>query len=352
MRITIVNKHRKDDLGGSELQCDFIANELTERGYNVSYVAVGGKQDFYSDKYRVFKCKNSSSEIIKKALESKPDLLYWRYNKNHFYDSVKEINRHGIKIIFAASHINDLKPWVLRKGKRLKVKIRKFIQNRLEHRGFEYVDAVTVNNKAFLEKVPFEKKCYVSNGMITKSTNFKWKKPFCVWVANLKASKRPELFVKLAESLENSGMDFLMIGHIQQNSYQWLKNDEQTPSNFHYLGPKTLEEVNGILHESKFHVHTCIPEGFPNIFIQAWLQGKPSISLGFDPSGYISEHKLGYSADENWDEFVRQIKSLIDDKEKREVIGNNAKEFASGTFTIKKSVDTLEDFMVKEVLRN
>ena len=342
MKIVIVNKHRDDALGGSELQCDFIASELVERGCEVFYIAPDGNQKNYNREYKVIPCKEDGSEILNHILKVKPDVVYWRFNKNYFHASVKELKANNIPIIFAASHIKDLKPWVFNDGRNFRDKIKNIFKHRLEHNGFKYVDAVTVNNEEFLSKISFDKKIFVQNGMIEDSVPFSWENPYCVWVANIKYRKRPELFVKAAEEFEDKGLDFLMIGDIHQYSYNWIAEKKKTSSNFYYLGPKSIKEVNGILKRSEFHVHTCTPEGFPNIFIQAWLQKKASITYSYDPSNLIQDKKFGFCSENKWHTFTEHIELLFNDKKKREDFGENAYNYASDTFKIEKSVDALK----------
>lgn len=346
MRVTIVNKHRFESLGGSELQCDYIATELVKRGQTVNYIVPDGTKKKYNNvNYKVQNVPFLVSELVESIIQSRPDIVYWRFNKNLFYQAAKQLKKAGIPIIFAVSHIDDLRPWLFAKGRNIRKKIKFFFVNRFEHRGFKYVDAITVNNSDFLKSIQFKKKEYIPNGMTSEFEPFEWERPFCIWVANIKYHKRPELFIKLAKEFEASGVDFLMVGKIQQESYSWIKEKSDLPSNFYYLGKKKVNQVNGILKKSRLHVHTCIPEGFPNIFIQAWLQGKPTVSLGYDPAGFIVQENLGYYSNENWDLFCEQAGKLIKDKKQAEDIGDRAQVFAKNEFSIEKSVDKLEKLM-------
>lgn len=356
MKIAIVNKHREDVLGGSEIQCDFIANELTNRGHQVRYIVPvkfknSTKSVSYS--YEIKSCDINSQSIFNEIEVFKPDIVYWRFNKKKIRSTFRKIKKLNIPIIFAISHINDLKTWVYSKRRRFHKRIIHSVNHRIEHFGFKYVDAVVVNNESFLNRIPSNISInkFIPNGMDNKIEPFHWSNPYCVWVANIKLPKRPELYIKLAKQFEGSGIDFLMVGAIQQKSYSWIMSPEKTPENFHYLGPKSLHQVNGILNKSLLHIHTCIPEGFPNIFIQAWLQAVPSVTYGFDPSNYIRENELGYSADENWELFVKYVTEIIDRPEKRNEFSNNTILFASKKFQLEKSIDELENIFSKLLLK-
>jgi glycosyltransferase involved in cell wall biosynthesis len=61
-------------------------------------------------------------------------------------------------------------------------------------------------------------------------------------------------------------------------------------SNFDYLGPVSFEESNSLFAKANIFINTSkAQEGFPNTFIQAWMQGVPTISLDFDPDNLIEE---------------------------------------------------------------
>lgn len=343
MKITIVNRHRQDALGGSEVQCDFIANELMKRGYDVSYVVPGGEKKNYETAYTTKACKKETDDLISKIDSSNPDIVYWRYHKNHLYDTLKFLHAKGVKIIFAVSSEYDVHRFLYKKNETVRGNVRRFLRDFFAFRGFRFVDAVVVNNKDHLDKLPVRKQKYIPNGMSTERIPFRWEKPYCAWIANIKAIKRPELYIKLAKEFEARGIDFIMVGDVQEDGYSWIRTTNDVPSNLHYLGPKSLEEVNGILNGSLIHVHTCLAEGFPNVFIQAWHQGKPSVSYGFDPADYIKNNKLGYCSEEDWNLFVKNVSELITDKQLRDEMGDNAQKFAQKMFQVEKSVNMLEE---------
>lgn len=84
MKVVIINRHRQDIMGGSELQCDFIATELTKRGYEVIYLAILGANKDYCRPYKVLSCESNSDAIQNKLINLQPDVIYWRYNKKTF----------------------------------------------------------------------------------------------------------------------------------------------------------------------------------------------------------------------------------------------------------------------------
>ena len=116
-----------------------------------------------------------------------------------------------------------------------------------------------------------------------------------LWVANLGARKRPQLFIELARLNKESSWRFVMIGGKNDEAYvRELFRDK--PVNLEWLGRLPFEETLFWFDKAAWFVNTSVAawEGFPNTYIQAWMRGVPVLSLGSDPDGVISRHGLGF----------------------------------------------------------
>lgn len=349
-KVVIINRHRDDKIGGSELQCDLIASELAQRGYRITYVVPGGKGPYEGNRgYDIIACENTGERIAEATISLKPDIVYWRYNRRNFYDAAKLIKKSAIPIVFSSSSERDVKGGVNKRDYSFRKYVKLYIRNYRNRRGFKFVDAVVVNNISHLNLLPISCQKFIPNGRIVSKVPFEWDKPFCAWISSLKQIKRPELIPALAKEFDSVGVDFIMAGEIQEEEYRWFEQKSNLPDNVHYLGVKTPEEVNGILKAAELHLHTCYPEGFPNVFIQAWSQSTPSISLGFDPSGYIQEHHLGDYTNDDFKKFTQAVRTYLDNHDLRNEAGNNAREFAYSMFDTVKSVDLLEEVLDKVI---
>lgn len=352
MRVAIVNQHLMDALGGSEIQCDLIAAGLAKRGHEVGYVAPSETSHVDAEfSYSILKCNRSKKAIIGKLLDFRPDVVYWRFNKNGLRAVARAMSKAKVPFVFAASSVNDVRPWSLKRqesGRYGLGNVKRLMVSRWEHGGFRYVDALTVLNRDFLQCVSVSRQYYVPNAMVENIVSgFEWPRPYCVWVANIKPCKRPEAAVKLATALSSMGVDLIMVGYMQSPRYKWLEDPAHRPPNCYYLGPKSVEEVNSILAGSLLHVHTCEPEGFGNIFIQAWLQGRPSVSLGFDPCGYIESEQLGVNANDDFDAFVNAVQRFVKDQAERDATGERARAFALRTFSVDALIPRIEAILLE-----
>lgn len=112
-----------------------------------------------------------------------------------------------------------------------------------------------------------------------------------IWVANIKALKRPEWFVRLASA--HPQFRFAMIGGPDdKNCYDKTRKDCEDINNIDFLGAQPFSIVNQLIEKSKILFCTSEFEGFPNTFLQAWSYNVPVIST-VNPSQAITEHNLG-----------------------------------------------------------
>ena len=186
MKVVIINKHPKDFLGGSEIQCDLIANGLSFIGHKVIYLAMNGKINYdYKTSYTVIPVIRKGNLIARITIENEPDIIYWRFNKiNCFFEFVKIIKQFSsIPIIFSISALIDVAKLDLRIFK-TKFTFRELLSCLLRNimlirqsRGFKYVDAVISLNKDYLGKVNVKNQYFIPNSMKENYVPFKWDKP-------------------------------------------------------------------------------------------------------------------------------------------------------------------------------
>jgi glycosyltransferase involved in cell wall biosynthesis len=348
VRIAIVNRHQNDVLGGSEMQCHNIADGLTRRRHEVAYVAPWGGGS-YNTSYQVVSVVPSPKAIAAGVLQFRPDIVYWRFDKHMLLRTARKLAQENVPFVFAISHIDNVRvasswsnPWVsahdfIRAAKQS-------LLSASNHLGFRYVTAVTSLNPDYVGKLPVKLQKFVPNSVPMEAVPFSWPKQYVVWVANIKPPKRPEVYLKLAQALAHKNVDFLMVGAIQSQEYDWIAHGG---TGVHYLGQKTIEETNGIIANAIALIHTCKPEGFGNNFLQAWLQGVPTVSLGFDPAGYIERFRLGGYAADDWDVFVAQVERLIHNPDMALEAGRRARGFAAARFSLDRTLDTLELFLAR-----
>ncbi len=357
MKLLIINQHMDTVLGGSEIQCDIIANNLIKLGVDVIYLIINGKNIGKHQYKTILLKRNSFINIYKCIKQTSPDIIYFRNNKKLLLKTSLAAKIARVKMIFALSAVNDVVSWYYPscREKNIKTIIKSLCRSLISlinYRAFYLIDGVVSLQKKLLDKLPkrFSKDNTITiyNSMNIEITkDFKWNKDYIVWVSNIKSIKQPEIYIELAKRMQNYNIDFLMVGKIQEDRYKYICEGRELPCNLHYLGPKTVHEVDSIISSSLFVVHTCLPEGFGNIFIQSWLCGKPTISYEFDPDNLISENDIGYYCNKNMKRMVDYVTFLINNSKQRYIMGKKARSFSRNLFNSKSNAMKLYKFIEK-----
>ena len=354
MRVAIVNQHPTVALGGSETQCALIADGLARRGHVVRYVAVGGARGEGSTAggVEVVAVERSPRAAVAACRAHRPDVVYWRIERWGLRRATRALGRAGIPVVFAASHVDDLRRIAPGRSARPPGPLRALelarsaVRSAWSFGALRRTAGVIVNNADHLALVPQGVPAtHIANGVDDRREPFGWPRPCIAWVANLKPAKRPEACIPLAEAIAPLGVDLIMAGRVQVPGYERFEDPTRLPANLHFLGPLPQTRVNGLLATSLLNVHTCEPEGFPNVFIQAWAQGRPSVSLGFDPEGMIAEHGLGEVCGDDPVRFAAAVRRLLEDDDLRRSAGERARALVGARFDAEGAVRRLEEFL-------
>ncbi len=353
MRVAIVNQHPSVALGGSETQCDLIAAELTLRGHAVRYVAPGGVAA--PTPYEVIGVADTAAAIADAAIAHRPDVVYWRYGTRRLAGARRRFRAAGVPVVMAASHQNDLHRWATPPSARPPGPARwaevgrDRLRSAVGHAALRRVDGLVVNNVDQRDLVPVVPRTFIPNGVDPRIESFVWSRPYVAWVANLKPAKRPEACIPLAAAVADLGVDVLMAGRPQVATYAGFADRPDLPPNLHVLGPLPPRAAAGLLAGARVHVHTCRPEGFPNVFLQAWRHGVPSVSLGFDPGGVIAREGLGAVADDDPARFHAEVRRLLTDPAARSAAGSRAAAHVAAHGDVATNVARLEAFLAEVV---
>jgi len=129
-----------------------------------------------------------------------------------------------------------------------------------------------------------------------------------------------------------------------------LKQQSDKISNIHIKGFMSNNEIVNYYKKAIMLINTSKVEGFPNVFLEAWINSIPIISLNVDPDGIISKHNLGYIS-KNFDKMIFDIKNLLENKKLREEMGKNGRKYIEDNHDMKKIVDRYEN-VIKELIQN
>jgi glycosyltransferase involved in cell wall biosynthesis len=153
-----------------------------------------------------------------------------------------------------------------------------------------------------------------------------------LWVGGAKPIKRPELFVELAEK-GPSEFEYAMAGKgLEETAWP------EYGGGVRLLGALSHDEVMRWMSQTSLLVNTSEAEGFPNTFLEAWAHGAPVLTLGVDPDGIISTHKLGWVC-ASVEDAVEVLRLVARRPEVRVEYGHRCRRFVEDRFGAEKTVE-------------
>ena len=139
-----------------------------------------------------------------------------------------------------------------------------------------------------------------------------------LWVGRMEAYKRPHEFLALAEALPEVRFRLVATpGHLDDSS---LKERAARIPNLEWMGPRPRAELLGLMDSAVALVSTSEVEGMPNVFLEAWARGVPTLALDVDPDGLIESEGLGIWAKGDRAELAERTAELWSDRAVREAI--------------------------------
>jgi len=359
MKILIVGQHIHDSIAGAEIQTEIIANHFNKRHHKVLFAIMEPMKLNYDLPYLYRPMSKPFFWSFLSVIYSfRPDIVYWRRGRNKLLAASFISRIFGSKFCFAIAHIKDTQIWNIEQIQfqindfkssklsarsicKLLIGVKRFVGYAVNYLGTYLINTVFYMNNDFINTLPVKNFIKQYNSFRITSADFTWDKPYILWVSNLTQRKNPELCIALAEKLKNEKINILMAGFLSDKRYSYFSNPENLPENLFYLGAKSIDEVNGMIESSMFVIHTCNPEGFPNIFIQAWLLSKPTITLYYDPESTIVKHKLGFKSN-TLEDMSRDIKKLISNSKLCTEMGTRAKSLSQKLFNSSINMQKLE----------
>ena len=342
----VMGSHWTRQMGGSQYQAKCILDALLADGrWDVHYVASMVDGGFEPVGYTIHAIGKQEglrrfggllwdAPSLRRTLDSiHPDLVYQRGSKAYTGLVARFCQRQTCPFVFHIAHDDDVR--LLSTVPLLRHSINKLIDKRLGDYGIRHARAV-------IAQTEYQSGLLLQNfGMPADliAPNFH---PLpddpvdkmigatrVVWVANFKRSKRPELFVDLAESMsECPDIRFVMIGRSGNPTlYEGLHRRIDSLPNLEYRGELPISAVNEELSRSHLFVSTSSIEGFPNTFIQAWMRRVPVLSMDVDPDNVLRDQGVGVIC-HDIQEMRQQVARLAKDNAARQRIGELAQNWA------------------------
>jgi glycosyltransferase involved in cell wall biosynthesis len=358
MRVTVTTgSYPADLMGGAEHQAWLLAQGLAEAGDDVQFLATSTHGETISGTSRVRVVRvphrrvsglRRHQEFLEMALqEHAPDICYVRVFAELGMIS-RICRRHDVPVVSMSCHSQETSPLLL--GQNLRETLGHLrCGNTLFHCDSFFAVRSSARHVCITETLREKIKRWLPRKQIRVVYNGSPVPPEermhvgpsgqVIWVNNLKTWKRPHIFIQLAHRLPS--FQFVMIGRLSADAHYTKELQallRAAPPNFRYLGPLPITTVNELIERSDVLVYTSLPvEGFGNSFVQAWMRGVPTVSLGFDPDGILEREGVGRLS-RSFEQLVEDVAKLMRDDELRTAMGRRARNYASRHHSLDRMV--------------
>ena len=282
-------------VGGAEVQQCVLARLLAANGYRVSMISFdyGQPSPVLLDGVTVYKSFRESAGIpvlrflhprlttMWRVLREVDADVYYQRSSAMWTGLVAEFcRRYRKRSIYAGASDRDFEigqeqialgrdKWLYRRGVARVDRV--IAQNAFQR------ESCRRNHKRNAVVIP---SCYVAPAHAERAT---LANDCVLWVGTIHGYKRPEIFLDIAERLPNR--KFVMIGgpsvggeRLKAGYYDEIRNRAARLPNVEFTGFLPLAGVEPWFDRARLLVLTSVYEGMPNVFLQAWARGVPTVS--------------------------------------------------------------------------
>lgn len=291
--------------GGEQLQHTLLARAFVRRGWRASMIVAdhGQRDGAIWDGIRTYKAYRPDEGLpvlrflyprwtkLRNALHrAGADIYYTSCAGAELGQVVMFARRHGAKVAFRIASDSDCDPGALL--------VRYWRDRQLYKWGLARADLV-------LAQTPEQQRTLLRNygrqsevlGLAVEPAGRR--RPWAerdidaLWVANMRALKRPQVFLEAAARLPD--LKFHLAGARLPEAaalYDEVRERAASLPNVTFYGFVPQHRIAGLFERARLHVSTSETEGFPNTFVQAWSHGTPVVTF-LDPGGVVSARGMG-----------------------------------------------------------
>lgn len=342
-------------VGGAEVQQCIIARGLAALGYSVSMVSLdfGQPEGLTIDGVKIFKAYKPSSGLpgfrffyprmtsLWQAMKrAKADVYYQRTSAMLTGLVAAYCGATKKKFVFAAAHDKDFSDELpLVSLKRDKIMYRW---------GINKADAIVVQN---VEQIELAAKWGLNAQLIPSCflppSDLVRNKDGCVlWVSTIRAWKRPELFLRLAQKLPD--IQFRMVGgpaYGEESFFDAIKAEAKNIPNLDFVGFVPHADIENEFNSARVFVNTSISEGFPNTFLQAWSRSVPTVSF-FKTGSLFDGHDVEVLVDTE-EALVDSVRQLMLSNDLCDRVGDLANRYFISKHSVTVTLDNYSNLLNK-----
>ena len=272
----------------------------------------------------------------------KPDWCHW-FGSNHLLGPAAVLGKlQGVRTVFSAQFDNDVRPMQALPSRR---HLSPFYAA-----GLWASDCIFLQHGGQLAELPSSlraKACIVPGVVEVPSayTEHRARRPYVAWVGVLRLPKRPDLLIDIAQ--QSPGVEFVVCGapsgHRSPPGYgeAIVKRLGGVP-NIRYMGHVAPDQAIKIISGASLLLSTSDAEGFPSVFVEAWANGTPVVTLKIDPDGVIARQRLG-AACQGVAAAADTIKRLITSVDERQEMAARCREHVVSRHSAESAVAVVQE---------
>jgi glycosyltransferase involved in cell wall biosynthesis len=338
----VLPAHWSATRGGAEYQAKLLVEHLVANyDVEVFYLTTRAASDYRPRGYEIVQFSSSrgirrygtffDAVRLYRALRAlRPDIVYQQVGCAHTGIAAFYARRNGCRMVWRVANDNTLVALRTRWWQ-----IHRRIERRVMRYGIENADLVLAQTRAqrrlLADGFGRDDAIVIPNfhpparelGAVPRPDRKR-----VVWIANLKTSKNPYAFLRLAERVRaRADVEPVMIG-ATSDATRWTQEllAAIRAASVTYLGGLEQHEVAAVLAGATVLVNTSEHEGFANTFIEAWMHGVPVAALHVDADGLLGEGGLGSVAHGSEQALYADVSRLLDDPDLAARIGARGRE--------------------------
>lgn len=319
--------------GGAERVMSLLATDWSERGHNISIVTLtSSDKSFYK--------LHNSIEVISMDVASESQCLKDTITSNYrriiaIKNIISEQNPDIVVSFMTRTNVLTTiaaklakKPIIIAERNnfyRVKSKLWRFIRRIV----YPFSNALVVQSKHDRDKYDYHSNVHIVPNPLILEHNHKIsnREQIILAIGRLNKQKGFDMLLKSFSQIKEKGWHLVILGEGLERTNLQNQVDELKINKYVSM-PGNVSDVEAYYKKASIFVLSSRYEGFPNVLIEA--MGYGCASIAFDcltgPRDIIEHHKNGILVEaENINKLSEGIQYLIDQPERREELGENAK---------------------------
>jgi len=164
---------------------------------------------------------------------------------------------------------------------------------------------------------------------------------YALWLGSIRPVKDPHMVLDVAERIPET--QFVVAGGKvgkYPELYRSFVDRADALTNVNFLGFVPFEETSGLFHRAGALLSTSETEGFPNVFLQAWSAGVPTVAT-CDPDSIIARHNLGFHCQCAAD-MAEAVSKIMASPQIQQQMGRRARDYVAEHHSIDYVVDKFD----------